>query len=73
MGGRNVNQLAVVRHFFASSGSLILAPALRRCHALRRLGSELRIAETRAVNRALRRAYGIGICSLEEVAAKSHG
>ena len=30
-------------------------------------GSELRIAETRAVNRALRKAYGIGICSLEEV------
>ncbi|MGC2466431.1 MAG: hypothetical protein WA517_14650 [Candidatus Acidiferrum sp.] len=32
-------------------------------------GSELRIAETRAVNRALRKAYGIGICSLEEVDA----
>jgi hypothetical protein len=30
-------------------------------------GSELRIAETRAVNRALRKAYGIGICSVEEI------
>jgi hypothetical protein len=31
-------------------------------------GCELRIAETRAVNRALRKAYGIGICSVEELA-----
>jgi hypothetical protein len=30
-------------------------------------GSELRIAETRAVNRALRKAYGIGLCSMEEL------
>ena len=30
-------------------------------------GSELRIAETRAVSRALRKAYGIGLCSLEEL------
>jgi hypothetical protein len=29
--------------------------------------SELRIAETLAVNRALRKAYGIGICSVEEL------
>ena len=29
-------------------------------------GAEMRIAETRAVNRALRKAYGIGICSVEE-------
>jgi hypothetical protein len=36
-----------------------VAPLLR--------GSELRIAETRAVNRALRKAYGIGICSVEEL------
>src|SRR5437763_4540392 len=28
---------------------------------------EMRVAETRAVNRALRKAYGIGICSVEEV------
>ena len=27
----------------------------------------MRIAETRAVNRALRKAYGIGICSVEEM------
>ena len=31
------------------------------------LGNEMRIAETRAVNRALRKAYGIGICSIEEI------
>jgi hypothetical protein len=30
-------------------------------------GSEMRVAETRAVNRALRKAYGIGICSIEEI------
>src|SRR5207248_2647169 len=30
-------------------------------------GAEMRMAETRAVNRALRKAYGIGICSIEEV------
>jgi hypothetical protein len=36
-----------------------VAPLLR--------GSELRIAETRAVNRAIRKAYGIGICSAEEI------
>jgi hypothetical protein len=34
-------------------------------------GAELRIAETRAVNRALRRAYGIGLCSVEELGAFS--
>ena len=28
-------------------------------------GAEMRIAETRAVNRALRKAYGIGLCSVE--------
>jgi hypothetical protein len=28
-------------------------------------GAEMRVAETRAVNRALRQAYGIGICSVE--------
>jgi hypothetical protein len=35
-------------------------------------GAELRIAETRAVNRALRKAYGIGLCSVEELGAVSH-
>ena len=28
----------------------------------------MRVAETRAVNRALRKAYGIGLCSVEELA-----
>jgi hypothetical protein len=40
-----------------------VSPALR--------GAELRIAETRAVNRALRKAYGIGICSVDELGAFS--
>ena len=30
-------------------------------------GAEMRAAETRAVNRALRKAYGIGLCSVEEL------
>ena len=34
-------------------------------------GAEMRVAETRAVNRALRKAYGIGICSVEELGAFS--
>jgi hypothetical protein len=34
-------------------------------------GSEMRIAETRAVSRALRKAYGIGICSVEEIGSFS--
>ena len=50
---------------------------LQRVRRLRRRGSlqcaslvhgaEMRVAETRAVNRALRKAYGIGICSVEEI------
>src|SRR5512133_1398626 len=32
-------------------------------------GAEMRIAETRAVNRALRKAYGIGFCSVDELGA----
>jgi len=32
-------------------------------------GAEMRVAETRAVNRALRKAYGIGICSVDELGA----
>lgn len=35
-------------------------------------GAELRIAETRAVNRALRKAYGIGICSVDELGASAN-
>jgi hypothetical protein len=34
-------------------------------------GAEMRVAETRAVNRALRKAYGIGICSVEEIGSFS--
>src|SRR5713101_1096703 len=34
-------------------------------------GAEMRIAETRAVNRALRKAYGIGLCSIEELGSLS--
>jgi hypothetical protein len=30
-------------------------------------GAEMRVAETRAVNRALRKAYGIALCSVEEL------
>lgn len=30
-------------------------------------GAEMRVAETRATNRALRKAYGIGVCSVEEI------
>ncbi|MGE5054693.1 MAG: hypothetical protein ACM3WP_11060 [Acidobacteriota bacterium] len=33
-------------------------------------GAEMRVAETRAVNRALKKAYGIGICSVEEIGAR---
>lgn len=33
-------------------------------------GAEMRVAETRAVNRALRKAYGIGLCSVEELGAR---
>jgi hypothetical protein len=35
-------------------------------------GAEMRVAETRAVNRALRKAYGIGLCSVEELGAFSN-
>ena len=34
-------------------------------------GAEMRVAETRAVNRALRKAYGIGLCSVEELGSLS--
>jgi hypothetical protein len=35
-------------------------------------GAEMRVAETRAVNRALRKAYGIGLCSVEELGWSSN-
>ena len=34
-------------------------------------GAEMRVAEPRAVNRALRKAYGIGVCSVEEIGSFS--
>jgi hypothetical protein len=34
-------------------------------------GAEMRVAETHAVNRALRKAYGIGICSVEEIGSSN--
>ena len=34
-------------------------------------GAEMRVAETRAVNRALRKAYGIGLCSVDEIGSSS--
>jgi len=34
-------------------------------------GAEMRVAETRAVNRALRKAYGIGICSIDEMGSSA--
>jgi hypothetical protein len=34
-------------------------------------GAEMRVAETRAVNRALRKAYGLGICSVEEIGSRA--
>src|SRR5271156_5636310 len=33
-------------------------------------GAEMRVAETRAVNRALRKDYGIGLCSVEELGSQ---
>jgi hypothetical protein len=33
-------------------------------------GAEMRVVETRAVNRALRMAYGIGLCSVEELGSQ---
>src|SRR5258708_10752483 len=34
-------------------------------------GAEMRVAQTRAANRALRKAYGIGLCSVEELGSLS--
>ena len=34
-------------------------------------GAEMRVAETRAVNRAIRQAYAIGICSVEEIGSSA--
>src|SRR5438552_17886743 len=70
----------VVRCFCRSvgvSGNGLQVQELQRICRLRRCGpsnvsplvrgAEMRVAETRAVSRALRKAYGIGICSVEEI------
>jgi len=44
---------------YGDANPLNVSPAVR--------GAEMRVAETRAVNRALRKAYGIGLCSVEEL------
>jgi hypothetical protein len=51
----------------ASSGFVGYGDADPSNVSLRVRGAEMRMAETRAVNRALRKAYGIGICSVEEI------
>ena len=48
---------------YGDADPFTVSPAVR--------GAELRVAETRAVNRAPRKAYGISICSLEELGAVS--
>lgn len=44
---------------YGDAGPANISPLIR--------GAEMRVAETRAVNRALRKAYGIGLCSVEEL------
>jgi hypothetical protein len=44
---------------FGDADPLNVSPLVR--------GAEMRVAETRAVNRALRKAYGVGMCSVEEL------
>jgi len=51
---------------FAGYGDADPSNVSQRVH-----GAEMRIAETRAVNRALRKAYGVGICSVEEIGSFS--
>ena len=48
---------------FGDADPLNVSPLVR--------GAEMRVAETRAVNRALRKAYGIGLCSVEELGFSS--
>src|SRR5580658_2613183 len=50
-------------HFSVASGDLLLLDS--RWYVTHT--GLIRVAETRAVNRALRKAYGIGICSVEEI------
>ena len=48
---------------YGDADPFTVSPAVR--------GAEMRVAETRAVNRALRKAYGIGFCSVEELGSFS--
>lgn len=47
-------------HWYVIHAGLLRLAARKRC-------IEMRVAETRAVNRAPRKAYGIGLCSVEEL------
>ena len=58
---------ATVYPFKGSSGFVGYGDADPSNVSFRVRGAEMRMAETRAVNRALRKAYGIGICSVEEI------
>ena len=58
---------ATVYRKFAPKGFVGYGDADPSNVSLRVRGAEMRMAETRAVNRALRKAYGIGICSVEEL------
>jgi hypothetical protein len=60
--GQNENELRLVFRVFEISLWFAIASSLVH-------GAEMRVAETRAVNRALLKAYGIGLCSVEELGA----
>ena len=50
--------------------SLAMVMPILRTVRLLFTDAEMRVAETRAVNRALRKAYGIGLCSVEELGGR---
>ena len=58
---------ATVYRFTGSAGFVGYGDADPQTHPSLVRGAEMRVAETRAVNRALRKAYGIGLCSVEEL------
>jgi hypothetical protein len=62
---------AVVYKSSASMGFVGYGDADPSNVSLMMQGAEMRVAETRAVNRALRKAYGIGLCSIEELGPRS--
>lgn len=65
-GGRWVFK-AVVNHSNGSKAFTGYGDADPSNVSQRVWGAEMRVAETRAVNRAIRKAYGIGLCSVEEL------